>query len=128
MQTIKVLEAEGEILDWLVEKCQDNEILPLPGLSIYSSGSWKKYSSDWNAGGPIVQQEIDSIQQPVVWRFFASRKKGIAGRDDPFFNTNPNYSSLWAHGADLLTAACRCYVLSQLGYETEIPDELFIKM
>ena len=47
---IKVSEASGDALDWLVSKCKGD---PKP----------LKYSSDWNISGPLIADEISNFEK-----------------------------------------------------------------
>jgi hypothetical protein len=125
---IKVSEAEGLILDWLVAKAEG--YLDYPNDSIERGMYWRvdaakapfgpriakesySPSTNWLHGGPIIEREkinIDYYHVPAeaspLW---------FAG-----------HSSLWEDsvGHTPLVAVMRCYVLSKLGAEVEIPDEL----
>ena len=76
------------------------------------------YSTEWEFGGPIIEQESISIQmaypaedgKPALWyaAAFATSVKAPPR----------------AHGPTPLVAAMRCFVLSKMGEEVDVPDEL----
>jgi len=96
---MKTSELSGAALDWAVAQCEG-----------FDNGDWlPDYSTDWAAGGPIIEREGIAVWQfdDVTWR--------AMGKDtvpDPL------------EGATPLIAAMRCYVASKLGDEVQIPEEL----
>lgn len=66
-------------------------------------------STDWSQGGPIIDQQGISTAKDGDGRWRA----GAYLKTLHHYGTNP------------LIAAMRCYVMSQLGDEIEIPQELF---
>lgn len=120
MKKIKVSEATGTTLDWLVAKCEDKVLhekyRAYKGLLI--KGMWGairyKPSTDWSQGGPIIEREGGTLWSTNAdgWRYkacydFANDKEGAV-----------------MHGPTPLIAAMRCYVASKLGDEVEVPEEL----
>lgn len=116
---IKVSEASGPVLDWMVAKCEGElgEITQASNLATlckerngvaFTHGRTYSPSTDWSQGGPIIERE--SIQfrseQNIQYRAFI----GLHGAD--------------AVGETHLIAAMRCYVASKLGAEVEVPEEL----
>lgn len=114
---IKVCEATGVVLDWLVAKCEG---LVLRHASI-ANGCYMDHqceddapsapgyayspSTDWAQGGPIIDREkIDTRWTGENW---------IVGK-----------LVKWVTGPTLLIAAMRCYVISNLGEKVEVPEEL----
>jgi hypothetical protein len=75
----------------------------------YMTGPNRLYSHKWEAGGPIIERELITIQ-PVV-------------RPDGWMARTQRQDSAW-EGPTALIAAMRCYVASKLGDEVEVPDEL----
>lgn len=68
-----------------------------------------RYSTDWELGGPIIEQEGISLLDPTgndidAWRAYCGGHL--------------------AYGPTPLIAAMRCYVASKLGDEVEVPEEL----
>jgi hypothetical protein len=100
---MKTSELQGAALDWAVAKCEGDEPLKHGGVGL-------RYSSDWCAGGPIIERE--SIQLWVGQQWNASMEPN---------NINP---AEFESGPTPLIAAMRCYVASQLGDEVSIPEGL----
>lgn len=99
---IKVSEASGPALDWMVAKCEGN----LP-LSYDDWGQvWPHYSTDWSQGGPILQNHIGALEDFV---------------DEGWTACCMGHS---VDGNTPLEAVCRAYVTAKLGETVEIPDEL----
>ena len=97
---IKVSEATPVQLDWMVAKCE-GAYLPAP----YS------YSTNWLFGGPLIEREgINTYQmQDGTWQ--ANLDYGMT--DELIY---------W--GPTPLIAAMRCFVVSKLGDEVDVPEEL----
>ena len=94
---VKVSEAKNLVLDYLVAECEqfvEDEFEP---------------SENWGDGGPIIEREKIALD---TWgeEWLATRIEGSAISE--------------AIGPTPLVAAMRCYVVSQLGDEVEVPDEL----
>jgi hypothetical protein len=91
-------------LDWAVSAANgDSDIHP--------------YSTDWSDGGPIIEREKIEWQwlpSPDKAHQYGARKPSLGGLNRTFCMDGPT----------ILVAAMRCYVMSQLGNEVEIPDEL----
>lgn len=105
MKTINVSEATGPVLDWLVAKCEGH-IRPDGGTY---AGEWQgragyRPSSDWALGGPIIEREFIGL---------------VPGKTQWF-----SHGSIPTFGPTPLIAAMRCYVVSKLGAEAEVPEEL----
>lgn len=118
---IKVSKAINIQLDWLVAKCQ--------GVTEHDMGRWRlpileactsfQYSpsSHWSQGGPIIEREkirFDDLPDNGI-RAFIRRP---AGKSEILL------MDCWDEGITPLIAAMRCYVVSKLGDEVEVPDEL----
>ena len=111
---IKVSEAVGPTLDWLVAKCEGRDIRPGRWRGKFSSngGIWKP-SENWSQGGPIIEREgIELLLS------FEGHTRAILNRFD--LTVKPTEK----HGPTPLIAAMRCYVASKLGDEVEVPEEL----
>lgn len=146
---VKVSEAEGAVLDWMVAKCE-NETYTHTELS-YHIGSMDydeltqfadchceysdavlsssealrsyilahyikpEYSTNWAFGGPIIDRELISTgttgELANPWR--AS-------------TYTPGSYGISSTGPTPLIAAMRCYVVSKLGDEVEIPNEILV--
>lgn len=96
---IKVAEAEGQVLDWMVANAEEVD------FDIASDGYTYKPSSSWAQGGPILDREHISINTWLA-DWLASSNRATSEGPTP------------------LIAAMRCYVLSMLGEEVDVPDEL----
>ena len=103
---MKTNELTGAALDWAVAKCEGDEPCKAGGVGL-------RYSTDWLAGGPIIEREGINLFQ----------RKGIAAKEG-----RPWLAYTAAHleqeGPTPLIAAMRCYVASVMGAEIEIPQEL----
>lgn len=124
MKTIKVSEATNTQLDWLVAKCwyTDRRVelgvlghLPFaieraPGAGDRYTG-WMAFSPTTTPAQmwPIIHREVISIHSP-------------SGEPCSAWVATRGRTHQW--GADGLIAAARCYVVSKLGEEVEVPDEL----
>ena len=105
---IKVSEASGPALDWMVAKCEGVKVEKIMGLSLWSSANWHRYSTDWAQGGPIIARE------GITLRNFIQGARWDAEIDDLALESGPTP----------LIAAMRCLCASKLGDEVEVPDEL----
>lgn len=120
MKTIKVNEASGPVLDWMVAKCED--------LHTGIDGFWTtsvleeddyffRYSTDWAQGGPIIEREGMSLLYRYVtddpFRWAATHKPALK-------NVKPDA----VYGPTPLIAAMRCYCCSKLGDIIDVPEEL----
>jgi hypothetical protein len=97
-------ELTGTALDWAVAQCEG-----------FDNGDWlPDYSTDWAAGGPIIEQEKIGLHYgDGTWGVDAGRWEA----------NHPN--CLYVEGGDTpLIAAMRCYVASCLGDEVQLPEEL----
>ena len=112
---IKVATASGPALDWMVAKCEghvDDETI-IRRLTPDEDGWCIAYSTNWSQGGPIIEREgielllsTEGHIRAIVDRF--DRSKKVTER----------------HGPTPLIAAMRCYVVSKLGEEVDVPEEL----
>jgi hypothetical protein len=144
---VKVAEAEGIVLDWLVAKCEGLT----PTLHKNPYGYWVmpnipgSYSTDWSLGGPIIEKanitiirandeyEVDakglSTSKPIpCWFAECSRWTGHSlttsyeGESmEPTFMIGELDG---CYGATPLIAAMRCLCCSKLGDVVDIPEEL----
>lgn len=131
MVKIKVNEASGPVLDWLVAKCWWNDEFDSKRIWIHNgytyilnnsdinpdlrrsySQIWKP-STDWAQGGPVIEQgEIDILMEQRDLKTWAAE----------IYHSPKGY--IRRCGPTPLIAAMRCYVASKLGEEVEVPDEL----
>ena len=106
---LKTSELTGAALDWAVARCERQWTFEPDGLD--------SYSSDWALAGPIIEREKIEWQwlpSPDKAHQYGARKPSLGGLNRTFCMDGPT----------ILIAAMRCYVMSQLGNEVEIPDEL----
>jgi hypothetical protein len=125
---IKTSEMIDVALDWAVAYIIAKEENQLSALRVISSGVKPfvrllhdggnpngpgrntQFSTDWAAGGPIIERENISLFGNKAW---AAAWYGPNGGEEV-----ENY------GPTPLIAAMRCYVASKLGDEVDIPQEL----
>jgi len=126
MKKVKVSEASGVVLDWLVGMAQGYELnlygvdpsirARVPGLGgVHAPWAPSRY---WNQGGPIMERE-------VIHTWTDLKDAAYLGHPYEFWvaSTASDMSPLlW--GPTKLIAAMRCYVASKLGDEIEVPEEL----
>ena len=110
MTKFKTSELIGPALNWAVV------------LALYGEQAryvWKHnpagchYSTDWSQGGPIIDQEIDSISRVDAYPDYTAARMEC-----------DEWGDCSATGPTPLIAAMRCFVASKLGDEVEIPEEL----
>ena len=119
---VKVSEASGHVLNWMVAKCEghrDNDF----------AWWWDNYkpSTDWAQGGPIIEREKITVGQRFVFTKLTLPNKYCTevGWTAQYFQAP--HSAFEVHrqyGPTPLIAVMRCYVASKLGEEVDIPDEL----
>lgn len=114
---VKVSEASGPALDWMVAKCEGFTLFT-DDISwiIHDAGKYRQlphYSTDWAQGGPIIERERIGIEPWGGDAFWVAMTYSEAGMTlHKQFGPTP------------LIAAMRCYVASKLGDEVEVPDAL----
>ena len=123
MKTIKVAEATGIVLDWLVAVCKG---MPIEDGSVITNlwfidedlierpVEWNP-TEDWAQGGPIIEREKIELIPP---------------KDE----SDPDWMAVWLNSEDAeagiqngptpLIAAMRCFVASKLGETADVPEEL----
>jgi hypothetical protein len=124
MKQIKVSEAKGAALDWLVAKCEGLDMyIPAfaetPWVSIRSeTGVYLvAFSTDWAQGGPLIEREGISICYDVELaetegrQYWATMYAVDSGEGRTY-------------GPTPLIAAMRCYVVSKLDGLVEVPEAL----
>lgn len=135
---IKVSKASGPVLDWMVAKCwySDRRVELTEGKTgvrvlrdpTYDGGEnshWFIFfaSTNWAQGGPIIEREIDCLRKR------SKAEEAELARPNPNFKFKAEIFTdidgyFCAFGSTPLIAAMRCYVVSELGEEVEVPDEL----
>jgi Protein of unknown function (DUF2591) len=117
---MKTSELSGPALDWAVAKCEgrrEPELINNFHVAWYTWGN-VRYSSNWAHGGPIIEREKITID------FFPDGGHEFGGEwlaqswDD---GGNPYVEEM---GETILIATMRCYVVSKLGDEVDIPESL----
>jgi len=127
---MKTADLIGPALDWAVAKCEglhryDPEVEIYVFLKNHDNG-FLHYSTDWAQGGPIIGREKISIDywnhsyDGQHWRAACNANCKYSDVDGEFVEDSdtPRFAST------PLIAAMRCYVVSKLGDEVEIPEEL----
>lgn len=118
---IKVSEAKGNALNWLVAVCEEKR----PSLFIFQqTGKLARehhYSTDWSQGGPIIEREISKLFKNMCGTYTAQIRHE-ENHSEVLRKILVGYTN--CAGPTPLIAAMRCYVASKLGEEVEIPDEL----
>ncbi len=124
---IKVSEASGLALNWMVATCEgytklrvgpfSGELLMAPPRVSYGPVELAdlNYSYDWALGGPIIERKAHNLF------------KHNGGMDWCCACNVPRdgYTAIvTADGPTPLIAAMRCYVASKLGDEVDVPDSL----
>lgn len=113
---MKTSELTGAQLDWAVAQCEgytdwdgqtETFLGFVCGACTRTRVSPPDYSTDWAIGGPIIERE----------------KIGI-GFDDEFGWMGIDMDGNYFSGSTPLEAVMRCYVISKLGNEIDIPEEL----
>lgn len=106
---MKTSELTGAALDWAVDKAE-GRIRPDGG---YYCGHHKRvthWSTDWSQAGPIIEREnIGLWSEGYDWE--AKIQTGVG-------------AWLYMWDASPLIAAMRCYLVSKLGDNIDIPEEL----
>ena len=67
------------------------------------------FSTDWSQGGPIIERELIETTRGGAYA-------------EHFWKATRN--SITAYGPTPVIAAMRCYVVSKLGDEVDVPEEL----
>lgn len=134
----------GLALDWAVAQALDYEVTTEGGYHedldcvviyrLHGPSVPGRYAGDtewaphkrWDQGGPILDEyDIATVPLPDgLWRAYTpdgTRQVAQAGRWVQTFN--------WVHkqeGYGKLVAGLRCFVLSKLGSEVDVPEELLV--
>lgn len=107
MVKIMVAEATGKVLDFLVFQAE--------GHSWWRPEEFFEPTVEWSQGGPIIERERITL-----------RVSTMLGIDWVAFYDRPGeyHAHIRAKGPTSLIAAMRCYVVSKLGPEVEVPESL----
>lgn len=121
---VKVSEATGHVLNWMVEEAQGYGD---QYLKFWNMGGdmrfthcevMRNYSDDWSQGGPIIHREeinLEIHEGGHTRASFYKMRLAFDGRAKHYHHQ---------HGDTPLIAAMRCFVASKLGDEVDVPDEL----
>lgn len=130
---IRVAQAQGLALNWLVAKCQGADNLQSDGIRHYfhmnkatrilEGGTSIGYapSTNWSQGGPIIEREISKLFKNMCGTYTAQIRHE-EHHSKVLLKILVGYTN--CAGPTPLIAAMRCYVASKLGEEVEVPDEL----
>lgn len=124
MAKIKVSEAIGAVLDYMVAKA-NNYTISYDGIGywIVGPGLCKLIGPQWNSGGrnygwsPSTNGN-DAV--PIIER----EKIDIFWDNGSMWDASTQNGRFVESGETPLIAAMRCHVASKLGDEVEVPDEL----
>ena len=122
---MKTSELTGAALNWAVAKADDLPININPGHGFFVKhpDGWEYFtpSIDWAQGGPIIEREHVNCgpQTYGPGTVILGAWWAVIGYD-----TDYGQHCHEEYGPTPLTAAMRCYVVSKLGDEIEIPKEL----
>lgn len=110
---IKVSNTTPNQINWLVAKCLGFNAEALVQLAKKAPGKdygcfLTKYSTNWSFGGPIIERECIELHT-------------YSANDDGVVTWRAND---YMDGHTPLIAAMRCFVVSKLGDEVEVPEEL----
>ena len=117
---VKVSEATKNQLNWMVAKC----LYPHGGDEWWSCISvQERYSTDWSQGGPIIAEKIDCLRKrsKAEEAGLANPNPGFKFKAEIFADIDGYFC---AFGPTPLIAGLRCVVMSELGDEVDVPEEL----
>ncbi len=98
---MKTSELTGAALDWAVAKCAG-------AVGTNDRLAWYTPSADWQQGGAIIE----------------CRGISIVRVSDSIWDAHMSNVNFYESGTTPLIAAMRCYVVSKLGDDVEVPEEL----
>lgn len=125
---MKVSDAVGVQLDWLVAKCESVEVEYINDgrtrciLRVSPFTGMYRPSVDWAIGGPLIERENLGLEKhrldgPYQWAACDWHPVVVQGH-------TCLERSKYAYGPTSLIAAMRCLVAATLGDEVDVPDEL----
>ena len=115
---MKTSKLTGAALRWSVAKCEGLNAFDGLGVAYIPDPRQPHFnmafepSTNWSQGGPIIEREQILIQPEIGKEGCANAWNAISMRDTEAYGPTP------------LVAAMRCYVVSKLGDEVEIPKEI----
>lgn len=112
MKKIKVSEATNNQLDWLVAKCEQVDCTNIYGHLVLEF--IPRYTINPVQMWPIIERELLSPDPLLDYdcSLIRWRCRNWKGDDSDYY------------GSTSLIAAARCYIVSKLGEEVEVPKEL----
>lgn len=142
---IKVSEVRDHVLDYLAAKAEGHEVWfgdwyaayhsncalkvsrnragTVDGLAwVHCRGAYSP-STNWAQGGPIIDREDIDIMHDRDRVFDPDERVEPFMAIKPFDPYHPDMSYV-EYGPTKLIAAMRCFVISRLGEEVEVPEEL----
>lgn len=118
---VKTNELTGAVLSWAVDWAESG--YPLKPFKRVDNGELAfmdtkhgvpmvpvDYASSWARSGPIIDRHVRATQRRDGYHY-ASIEDGEGGW-------------FWSYGKDLLEAGLRVFVMSRLGREIDVPEEL----
>ena len=111
---MKTAELTGWSLDWAVAKAQD---LPEAADRKYFA-LIPRYSYAWSQGGPLIDREFISTVYDNDYGIW------LAAKNVPAQSMFGFGGDFYQEGPTRLIAAMRAYVVSKLGEEVDVPEEL----
>ena len=125
---MKVADAIGAQLDWMVAKADDNlhpkgdvrlldgKVFTIEAGDYEQSDRWQRYSPStvWAQGGPIIDHMVREGLRLTGYKSLPT---------DPT-SCQAQIGNIVTGGPTPLIAAMRCYVASKLGATVDIPQEL----
>lgn len=138
MRLIKVSEASGAVLDWLVAKCEGIKLTPYGNIEYvvdHLTSEFTPYNPSTNPaqGWPIIDREginLRSIRKPghsMDGLWLAKWSDSDTGETVRWYKCqfgDKGQLRRW-QGPTSLVAAMRSYAASKLGETVEVPEELF---
>ena len=120
---MKTSELTGVALDWAVDRCEGKTWLDVESFIAYHEEGIGHYSTDWSHGGPIIERErlwvgYSAVRQSQSLRL-AVMEDAVVQCHKTVYPPQPKSTT----GPTILIAAMRCYVVSKLGNEVEVPKE-----
>lgn len=109
-----VSELTGPALDWAVAQCEDVSWWQFQSCQQFEEHAYQ-YSSNWLAGGPIIEREGITVDCVRCDRHIDSWAAALP---------TPRKLACVEGVSTPLVAAMRCYCCAKLGDEVEIPEEL----
>lgn len=116
---VKTTELIGAALNWVVASIEwpnDSGILNPELVDKESVNEEYPFDTDWEITGPIIKRERITVgpYSKIVDGFHAYT----------FTNGGATDHKTWCNGLTPQIAAMRCFIVSKLGDEIEVPDHL----